>query len=69
MKKIGMLFRIFELLVGIACIGFLLYEFIYFVLAPFYNGGYLPTLTYSECGINGIIFFYLLSLESSIMNS
>lgn len=66
MKKIKMIGRIIELLLGIACIGFLLYEFIFFTLAPFYNGGHLPSLTYFGCGVNLIIIIYLLNLESSI---
>lgn len=69
MKKIGMILRIIELLIGVACLGFLLWEFIWFTLAPFYNGGYLPSLSYFGCGVNAIVVFYLLSLESAIMNS
>ena len=66
MKKIKMGMRIFELLLGVGCIGFLLYEFAFFVLAPFYNGGYLPSLTYFGCGVNLIVIVYLMSLENSI---
>lgn len=66
MKKIGMLFRLIELILGVICIGFLLYEFITFTLAPFYNGGYLPSLSYFGCGVNLIVIIYLISLESSI---
>lgn len=69
MKKIKMIFRIIELLLGLAGIGFLIWEFIFFTLAPFYNGGHLPSLTYFGCGVNAIVIFYLMSLESSIMNS
>lgn len=69
MKKIGMILRIIELLIGVACLAFLLWEFIWFTLAPFYNGGYLPSLSYFGCGVNAIVVFYLLSLESAIMNS
>lgn len=69
MKKIKMIFRIIELLLGLAGIGFLIWEFIFFTLAPFYNGGYLPSLTYFGCGVNAVVIFYLMSLESSIMNS
>lgn len=69
MKKIKMIFRIIELLLGLAGIGFLIWEFIIFTLAPFYNGGHLPSLTYFGCGVNAIVIFYLMSLESSIMNS
>lgn len=66
MKKIGMLFRLIELILGVICIGFLLYEFITFTLAPFYNGGYLPSLSYFGYGVNLIVIIYLISLESSI---
>ena len=66
MKKIKMIGRIIELLIGVICICFLLYEFIFFTLAPFYNGGHLPSLTYMGCGVNLIIIIYLLNLESSI---
>lgn len=69
MKKIKMIGRIIELILGVICIGFLLYEFITFTLAPFYNGGYLPSLTYFGCGVNLIIIIYLISLESSIRDS
>lgn len=69
MKKIKMIFRIIELLLGLAGIGFLIWEFIFFTLAPFYNGGHLPSLTYFGCGVNAVVIFYLMSLESSIMNS
>lgn len=66
MKRIKMGFRILELLLGVACIGFLIWEFIYFTLAPFYNGGHLPSLTYFGCGVNLLVITYLMSLESSI---
>ena len=58
--------RLIELLIGLGCIGFLVYEFVFFTLAPFYNGGHLPSLSYFGCGLNLIIIVYLLSLESSI---
>lgn len=66
MKRIKMLGRMVELLIGLGCIVFLLYELIEFVLAPFYNGGHLPTMTYFGCGVNLIVITYLLSLENSI---
>ena len=66
MKKIKMGFRIVELLLGVACVGFLLYEFIFFTLAPFYNGGHLPSLSYLGCGINLLVIAYLVQLESEI---
>lgn len=66
MKKIKMYLRILELLVGVGCIGFLIWEFIYFTLAPFYNGGYLPSLTYFGCGVNALVVLYLMCLEDSI---
>lgn len=69
MKKIKMILRIIELILGLAGIGFLIWEFIFFTLAPFYNGGHLPSLTYFGCGVNAVVIFYLMSLESSIMNS
>lgn len=69
MKKIKMILRIIELLLGLAGIGFLIWEIIFFTLAPFYNGGHLPSLTYFGCGVNAVVVFYLMSLESSIMNS
>lgn len=69
MKRIKMIIRIIELLIGLGCLGFLLYEFIWFTLAPFYNGGYLPSLSYFGCGVNALVVGYLLSLENSIMNS
>lgn len=68
MKRIKMIGRIVELLIGLGCIGFLLYEFVFFTLAPFYNGGHLPSLTYFGCGVNLVVIVYLLSLESSIKN-
>lgn len=69
MKRVKMIIRIIELLIGLGCLAFLLWEFIWFTLAPFYNGGYLPSLSYFGCGVNAIVVFYLLSLESAIMNS
>lgn len=66
MKRIKTIIRIIELLIGLGCLGFLLFELIEFVLAPFYNGGHLPTMTYFGCGINLIVITYLLSLENSI---
>lgn len=66
MKRIRMIVRIIELLIGLGCIGFLLYEFIFFTLAPFYNGGHLPSLSYFGCAINLIVIIYLLNLENSI---
>lgn len=69
MKKIKMGMRIFELLLGVVCTGFLLYEFAFFVLAPFYNGGHLPSLTYFGCGVNLVVISYLVQLEMSIRNS
>lgn len=68
MKRIKMIGRIVELLIGLGCIGFLIYEFVFFTLAPFYNGGHLPSLTYFGCGVNLVVIVYLLSLESSIRN-
>ena len=58
--------RLFELVLGAICIGFLLYEFAFFVLAPFYNGGHLPSLTYMGCGINLCVIGYLTQLEYEI---
>ena len=55
-----------ELLLGIICIGFLLCELAFFVLAPFYNGGHLPSMTYLGCGINLCVLAYLLQLEDRI---
>jgi len=66
MKKIKMIFRIIELLLGLVGICFLLYEFIFFTLAPFYNGGHLPSLTYLGCGINLCVIAYLIQLENEI---
>ncbi len=66
MKKIKMGMRIFELLLGVGCAGFLLYEFVFFTLAPFYNGGHLPSLTYFGCGVNLVVISYLVQLENSI---
>lgn len=68
MKKIGMLFRLFELVLGVIGIGFLLYEFVFFVLAPFYNGGHLPSLTYMGCGVNLCVIAYLIQLENEIFD-
>lgn len=69
MKKIKMIGRITELIFGAACIGFLLYEFVIFTLAPFYNGGHLPSLTYTGCGINLLVISYLIQLEYAIRES
>lgn len=66
MKKVKMIGRMVELLIGIICIGFLLYELAFFVLAPFYNGGYLPSLTYFGCGVNLVVISYLMLLEDRI---
>ena len=66
MKKIKMIGRSVELLLGAVCIGFLLYEFITFTLAPFYNGGHLPSLTYFGCGVNLVVISYLMQLEDRI---
>ena len=66
MKKIKMGFRIIELLLGLAGIGFLIWEFIFFTLAPFYNGGHLPSLTYFGCGVNAVVVFYLMCLEDQL---
>ena len=66
MKKVKMIFRIIELLLGAACIGLFIYEFFEFTLAPFYNGGHLPSLTYFGCGVNLLALVYLLSLESEL---
>lgn len=68
MRKVKMLFRIFELLLGAACIGLFIYEFLFFTLAPFFNGGHLPSLTYFGCGVNLVALIYLLSLESELAN-
>jgi len=65
MKMIG---RLVELLFGVICIGFLLYELAFFVLAPFYNGGHLPTMTYMGCGINLCVIAYLIQLEDRIFS-
>lgn len=61
--KVG---RLVELILGVICVGFLLYEFIFFTFAPFYNGGYLPSLTYFGCGVNLIVIAYLVGLEAKI---
>ncbi len=66
MKKVKMIGRMVELIFGLACIGFLLYEFAFFVLAPFYNGGHLPSLTYFGCGVNLVVISYLILLEDRI---
>lgn len=66
MKRIKMMGRIIELILGVICIGFLIYEFFEFTLAPFYNGGHLPTMTYLGCGINLCIISYLVQLEYEI---
>ena len=66
MKKIRMIIRIIELLIGLGCIGFLIWEFVEFTLAPFYNGGHLPSLTYFGCGVNAMVVLYLMSLEDCI---
>ena len=66
MKRIKMLGRTVELILGAICIGFLLYEFVAFTLAPFYNGGNLPTMTYLGCGINLCVIAYLIQLEDRI---
>lgn len=66
MKKLKMGFRIFELLLGLGCVGFLIYEFLFFTLAPFYNGGHLPSLTYLGCGVNLLVISYLVQLEYDI---
>lgn len=68
MKKIK-LGRLVELLIGIICIGILVYEFITLTLAPFFNGGYLPSLTYFGCGMNLLIIAYLTNLEMRIRES
>lgn len=66
MKRIKMMGRIIELIIGVICIGFLIYEFIFFTLAPFYNGGHLPSLTYFGCGVNAAVVFYLMCLEDRL---
>ena len=66
MKKMRMLFRLFELVLGVIAIGFLLFEVGYFVLAPFYNGGHLPSMTYMGCGVNLCVIAYLIQLEYEI---
>lgn len=66
MKRIKMLYRIFELILGVIGIGFLLFEVGYFVLAPFYNGGHLPSMTYMGCGVNLCVIAYLIQLEYEI---
>lgn len=68
MRRIKMIARIFELILGVICIGFLVYEFITFTLAPFYNGGHLPSLTYFGCGINLLVIGYLVQLEYAIFS-
>lgn len=64
--KIG---RLVELLLGVICMGFLLYEFAYFLVVPFINGGHLPSLTYLGIGINLIVIAYLTNLEIRIRES
>jgi hypothetical protein len=64
--KIG---RLVELLIGVVCMGFLLYEFAYFISVPFINGGHLPSLTYFGCGINLLVIAYLTNLEMRIRES
>lgn len=66
MKKMRMLFRLFELVLGVIGIGFLLFEVGYFVLVPFYNGGHLPSMTYMGCGVNLCVIAYLIQLEYEI---
>lgn len=68
MKKIK-LGRLVELLIGLICVGVLVYEFIVFTLAPFFNGGNLPCLTYFGCGVNLLIIAYLTNLEMRIRES
>lgn len=68
MKRIKMIGRTVELILGIIGIGFLLYEFIFFTLAPFYNGGHLPSLTYFGCGVNLLVIAYLIQLEDRIFS-
>lgn len=65
MKKIK-IGRLLELLLGVICMGFLLYEFAYFLVVPFINGGHLPSLTYLGIGINLIVIAYLTNLEMRI---
>lgn len=69
MKKIKMLGKLVELILGVICIGFLLYEFVFFTLAPFYNGGHLPSLSYLGCGINLLVIAYLIQLENEIFGN
>lgn len=64
--KIG---RLVELLLGFICMGFLLYEFAYFLAVPFINGGNLPSLTYLGCGVNLLVISYLVNLEMRIRES
>lgn len=66
MKIVKMLGRLVELLLGVIAIGFLIYEVIFFVLAPFYNGGHLPSMSYMGCGINLCLIAYLIQLENEI---
>ena len=66
MKKVKMIGRMVELLLGVVCIGLLIYEFVTFTLAPFYNGGHLPSLTYFGCGVNLVVISYLMLLEDRI---
>lgn len=68
MKKIK-LGRLVELLIGVICMGFLLYEFAYFLTIPFINGGYLPSLSYTGIAINLLVIAYLVNLETRIRES
>lgn len=68
MKKIK-IGRVLELLLGVICMGFLLYEFAYFLVVPFVNGGNLPCLTYLGCGVNLLVISYLVNLEMRIRES
>ncbi len=65
MKKIK-IGRLIELLIGIGCIGLLIYEFFTFTLLPLFNGGHLPSLTYFGCGVNLLVIAYLVNLEMRI---
>lgn len=65
MKKIK-IGRLVELIIGMLCIGFLIYEFFTFTLLPLFNGGYLPSLTYFGCGVNLVVIAYLVGLEAKI---
>lgn len=62
MKKIK-IGRLVELIVGIICILFLIYELFTFTLLPLFNGGYLPSLTYFGCGVNLAVIAYLIAFE------